>query len=147
MTHETARGDHDFCLSRSHYTDTDPTSRERAPEWGSNPRHPDQMLRALSTQLSRHSKYSKACQLSCKKWLLNRYLCHILVLERHNDFTNSSTHRYGSTCKSTKIISGNQFYARHCRKRVCCFILLTFCSFGSLATRVKILVSWEFVVI
>ena len=24
------RGDHDFCLSRSHYTDTDPTSRKRA---------------------------------------------------------------------------------------------------------------------
>ena len=23
-------GDHDFCLSRSHYTDTDPTSRELA---------------------------------------------------------------------------------------------------------------------
>ena len=29
-THETERGDHDFCLSRSHYTDTDPTSKERA---------------------------------------------------------------------------------------------------------------------
>ena len=27
-THETELGD--FCLSRSHYTDTDPTSRERA---------------------------------------------------------------------------------------------------------------------
>ena len=27
-THETELGDHDFCLSRSHYTDTDPTSRE-----------------------------------------------------------------------------------------------------------------------
>ena len=29
-THETRWGDHDFCLSRSHYTDTDPNSRERA---------------------------------------------------------------------------------------------------------------------
>ena len=29
-THETELGDHDFCLSRSHYTDTDPTSREPA---------------------------------------------------------------------------------------------------------------------
>ena len=29
-THETELGDHDLCLSRSHYTDTDPTSRERA---------------------------------------------------------------------------------------------------------------------
>ena len=28
-THKTERGDHDFCLSRSHYTDTDPTIRER----------------------------------------------------------------------------------------------------------------------
>ena len=30
VTHETELGDHDFCLSRSHYTDIDPTSRERA---------------------------------------------------------------------------------------------------------------------
>ena len=29
-THETELGDHDFCLSRSHYIDTDPTIRERA---------------------------------------------------------------------------------------------------------------------
>ena len=29
-THETELGDHDFCLSRSHYTGTDPTCRERA---------------------------------------------------------------------------------------------------------------------
>ena len=29
-THETELGDHDFCFSRSHYTDSDPTSRERA---------------------------------------------------------------------------------------------------------------------
>ena len=29
-THETELGDHDFCFSRSHYTDTDQTSRERA---------------------------------------------------------------------------------------------------------------------
>ena len=27
---ETEQGDHDLCLSRSLYTDTDPTSRERA---------------------------------------------------------------------------------------------------------------------
>ena len=27
-THETELGDHNFCLSRSYYTDTDPTSRE-----------------------------------------------------------------------------------------------------------------------
>ena len=29
-TLETELGDHDFYLSRSHYTDTDPTSKERA---------------------------------------------------------------------------------------------------------------------
>ena len=28
-THETELGDHDFCLSQSHYTDIDPTSRKR----------------------------------------------------------------------------------------------------------------------
>ena len=33
-TYETELGDHDFCLSRSHYTDTDPTTRERvASDW------------------------------------------------------------------------------------------------------------------
>ena len=36
-THETERGDHDFCLSRLHYTDTDPTSRERAATVGIEP--------------------------------------------------------------------------------------------------------------
>ena len=36
-THETELGDHDFCLSRSHYTDTDPTSRERAAAAGIEP--------------------------------------------------------------------------------------------------------------
>ena len=36
-THETQLGDHDFCLSRSHYTDTDPTSRERAATAGIEP--------------------------------------------------------------------------------------------------------------
>ena len=28
-THKTERGDHYFCLNRSHYTDTDPTGKER----------------------------------------------------------------------------------------------------------------------
>ena len=38
-THETELGDHDFCLSRSHYdyTDTNPTSRERAAAAGFGP--------------------------------------------------------------------------------------------------------------
>ena len=46
-THETELGDHGFCFSRSHYTDTDPTSRERAATAGSNPGPPLQELRAL----------------------------------------------------------------------------------------------------
>ena len=36
-TRETELGGHDFCLSRSHYTDTDPTSRERATTAGIEP--------------------------------------------------------------------------------------------------------------
>ena len=34
---KTEWGDHDFCFSRSHYTDTDPTSRERATAAGIEP--------------------------------------------------------------------------------------------------------------
>ena len=36
-TRETELGDHDFCLSQSHYTDTDPTCRERAARAGIEP--------------------------------------------------------------------------------------------------------------
>ena len=38
---------HSLCISRSHYTDTDPTSKEQE----SNPRPPDQDSRALPTKL------------------------------------------------------------------------------------------------
>ena len=41
-THETERGDHDLCLSRSHYTDTDRTSAFTCIE-----------SRALSTEVPR----------------------------------------------------------------------------------------------
>ena len=44
----TEPGDHDFCLSRSHYTDTDPISREW--ERASNPQPPYQKSRALPTE-------------------------------------------------------------------------------------------------
>ena len=37
VTHETEWGDHDFCISRSHYTDTDSTSREQAATAGIEP--------------------------------------------------------------------------------------------------------------
>ena len=47
------RWDHDLCLSRSHYTDTDPTNRKWAAETGSNPRPPDQKSRALKSELPR----------------------------------------------------------------------------------------------
>ena len=39
-THETELGNHDLCLSRSHYTDTDTTSRERAATAGIEPGTP-----------------------------------------------------------------------------------------------------------
>ena len=42
---ETEQGDHDLCFSRSHYTDTDPTSGEQV--WGSHPQLPDHELHAL----------------------------------------------------------------------------------------------------
>ena len=45
-THKTERGDHDFYLSRSHYTDTDPTSRERAATAGIGPRGQDLFTRS-----------------------------------------------------------------------------------------------------
>ena len=38
-TQETERRDHDFCLSRSHYTDNDPSSRARAATAGIEPRN------------------------------------------------------------------------------------------------------------
>ena len=46
-THETELGDHDFCLSRSHYTDTDPTCRERAVTAGIEPGTSSPRSRAL----------------------------------------------------------------------------------------------------
>ena len=54
-THETELGVHDFCLSRSHYTDTDPASRERI-QRESNPGPPHQEPRALPTELLRPRK-------------------------------------------------------------------------------------------
>ena len=47
VTHATELGDHDFCLSRSHYTDTDPTSRERTATAGIEPGTSSKESRAL----------------------------------------------------------------------------------------------------
>ena len=54
----TEQGDHDFCLSQSHYTDTHPTSWERAATAAINPRPPDQESHALPTELLRPPKRS-----------------------------------------------------------------------------------------
>ena len=57
-THETELGDHDFCLSRSHHTDTNPTSREGATTAGIKPGPPHQESRALPTELARPPPYN-----------------------------------------------------------------------------------------
>ena len=49
-THETELGDHDFCPSWSHYTDTDPTSRSGRSQRESNPGPPQQESSALPTK-------------------------------------------------------------------------------------------------
>ena len=55
-SHETKRGDHDFCLSWSHYTDTGPTSRERAATEGN--RTQDLLTRSGELyQLSYHTPF------------------------------------------------------------------------------------------
>ena len=48
------QGNHNFCLSRSHYTDIDPTSREQAPGAGIEP--PDQESHALRLELPNPSR-------------------------------------------------------------------------------------------
>ena len=53
-THETELGDHDFCLSRSHYTDTDPTCRERATTAGIEPGTSSPGVARSTAELPRH---------------------------------------------------------------------------------------------
>ena len=52
-THETELGDHGFCFSRSHYTDTDPTSRERAATAGIEPGSSSQGVARSTAELPR----------------------------------------------------------------------------------------------
>ena len=54
LPHETERGDHDFCPSRSHYTET-PTQPVGSgwPQRESCPRSPHQESRALPTEIPR----------------------------------------------------------------------------------------------
>ena len=54
-THETERRDHDFCLSRSHYTDMTQSVGSGWSEWGSNPQPPRQESHALPTEPLRPS--------------------------------------------------------------------------------------------
>ena len=52
-THETELGDHGFCFSRSHYTDTDPASRERAATVGIEPGSSSPGVARSTAELSR----------------------------------------------------------------------------------------------
>ena len=52
-THETELGDHDFRLSGSHYTDTDPTSRELAATAGTEPGTSSPGVELSTTELPR----------------------------------------------------------------------------------------------
>ena len=54
-THETELGDHDFCLSRLHYTDNDPPIGSGRSQRESNPGPPHQETRALPTELPSYS--------------------------------------------------------------------------------------------
>ena len=60
---------HYFCPSRSNYTDTDPTSRER----GSNPRPPHQESYALPTELPRPFVHKRVREIVV--WKLYNKLC------------------------------------------------------------------------
>ena len=62
-THETELGDHDFCLSRSHYTDTDPTCRERAATAGIEPGTSSPGVARSTAELPRppEAYYSQDC--------------------------------------------------------------------------------------
>ena len=72
-THETELGDHDFCLSRSHYTDTDPTCRERAATAGIEPGTSSPGVARSTSELPRPPKTKKLDGL--KTWIF-LFLCH-----------------------------------------------------------------------
>ena len=63
-THETELGDHDFCLSRSHYTDTDPTSRERAATAGIEPGSSSPGVARSTAELPRPPSYMQYISMS-----------------------------------------------------------------------------------
>ena len=61
-THETELGDHDFCLSRSHYTDTDPTCREWAATAGIEPGTSSPGVARSTAELSRPPRRRQTTQ-------------------------------------------------------------------------------------
>ena len=69
-THETELGDHDFCLSRSHYTDTDPTCRERAATVGIEPGTSSPGVARSTAELPRPPLESSFSQISLTTMLL-----------------------------------------------------------------------------
>ena len=75
-THETELGDHDFCLSRSHYTDTDPTCRERAATAGIEPGTSSPGV-ARSTAVQYYRVF-KLCKKYCS-YFRRKYLFYIIV--------------------------------------------------------------------
>ena len=71
-THETELGDHDFCLSRSDYTDTDRISRERAATAGIEPG-------TSSPGVVRPPKIIHQCPMSQHIFLECTFLCRAVV--------------------------------------------------------------------
>ena len=75
-THETELGDHDFCLSRSHYTTpTQPVGSGR-PQRESNPGPPHQESLALLTQLPRSPKIQEVLKNASLKSTRTRQSTH-----------------------------------------------------------------------
>ena len=72
-THEIELGDHDFCLSRSHYTDTDPTCRERAATAGIEPGTSSPGVARSTAELPRPPLLSQTSNCSAKQ--ANNCIC------------------------------------------------------------------------
>ena len=75
---ETERGDHDICLNRSHYTDTDRTNRERATTARIEPRTSSPGV-ARSTDLSLSTNWS-SCRGYKKYGKVAKY-CNIIDIQ------------------------------------------------------------------
>ena len=65
-THETQLGDHDFCLSRSHYNNIDPTSRERVATEGIEPGTSSPGVARSTTELPRPQPLRRSISMNVK---------------------------------------------------------------------------------